>query len=191
MPKVQPTRKRQRTMYMPYDKTKKPGFFLTKQPKNSLFKGAMTSTSIETKFHDVTSTVACNTSGPSSIGLNTVPQGDDSVNRDGRKIVMKSILLRLSNYSTVTTGLPQTHRILVVYDKLGNGSTTLATYDDVLENTTPYYIAPINKINTKRFVVLFDQYVDLGGTTSAGYGNNTIQTYKLYKKLPLLQPGHG
>lgn len=110
----------------------------------------------EYKWYD-TSTTSFTTGVVSPI--NVVPLGDDAHSRDGRKIVMKSILVTGYGQSADTRGAP---RVMVVYDNQTNGALPLIT-DILTENN---WAAPHNLNNRNRFKVLYDNVAGLDKNTN-------------------------
>lgn len=177
-----------------YSNPIKQGFKRARLVKNSLYQGYMTTNKnapTERKYFDVTATGKEMSTSISVVDLNKTAQGDDDINRDGRKITMKSFLFRAVLKTKVTTGVPQSVRVLIVYDKQSNGSALGAT--DVLEAGTIY--SPLNIDNSKRFVILYDKLVDLGAGTGLANGNGggapSVTTIKLFKRLPNLEATYG
>lgn len=133
----------------------------------------------ETKFIDtnVTTAIAFNSSafGAGTL-LNGCANGSDASTRIGRKITLKSLLLRY----TFRTGTSSTWgckvRILVVYDKQANSAAPAIT--DIL--LADEFNSPNNLSNRDRFVTIFDQITDSFG---AGTGEIASASDVLYKKL--------
>ena len=134
----------------------------------------------ELKYIDITANpvIAFNdgTMVDTPILLNGCIQGSDATNRIGRKIVMKSLLLRgtFSLAATSTGGSPI--RIILFYDKQANASTPLTT--DLL--LADQFNSPNNLNNRDRFVILHDfmsEPISTGGHYSC--------SFKFYKKLNL------
>lgn len=172
----------------------KRGVKRARKVNNNLFIGSMVSNKgapIEKKYFDVTATGKEMSTSISVVDLNKTAQGDDDINRDGRKITMQSILFRATLKTKVTTGVPQTVRIIIVYDKQSNGTALAGT--DVLEAGNLY--SPLNMDNNKRFVILMDKLVDLGAGTGLANGNGggapSMTSIKFYKKLPNLEATYG
>lgn len=84
--------------------------------------------------------------------INSIPLGDDSITRDGRKIQMKSLQIRCLISQVATTGFPAGTRIIVVYDNATNG--LLPNVTDVVTTSVP--TAGMNLNNRSRFVVVYD-----------------------------------
>lgn len=113
----------------------------------------------ERKFVDVTQTgvtVAAASPAFSTIyTLNGIAPGDLPNNRDGRKAVMKSLLLRLVH--SIENGVNSGQlRVLVWYDRQPNGSA--ATITDVL--VADSHLSANNLFNSDRFVILVDQILE-------------------------------
>lgn len=114
--------------------------------------------------------------------LNALTQGTDATNRLGRKILMKSIQLRLElTDQLAATGLqpagilPGEYRIVVVFDTQTNGAAPAAA--DIFQSTPAAgLITPLNLNNRERFKVVWDKvrHVDQSGPATAHV--------KLYKK---------
>lgn len=98
-------------------------------------------------------TVAC---------LNMVPQGDDSVSRDGRKINIRSLACHVMepNYPHGTSML----RYVVVWDKQPNGALAAAT--DIMTSTA--FTAQMNLNNRSRFSMIYDS------STAKKYGSDPV-----------------
>lgn len=82
---------------------------------------------------------------------NIIVPGDTGIDREGRKVVLKSFLMRYSCTNASTAGSCQ-FRILVVYDKQTNGAAPAVT--DIL--TVNDFLGNMNLANTTRFVVIAD-----------------------------------
>jgi len=114
----------------------------------------------ELKTIDTTATNANPTATGSVVLLNGVATGDDYNTRDGRKILMKSILLRLFLKPDVTQSAPTGDilRVMLVYDKQTNAAALTAAM--VLQTAT--YASPNLLDNRERFKVLLDKYLVIG-----------------------------
>lgn len=156
--------------------------------------GYSTSGGHERKFIDVvggtvhaTLAKAANTGGDAGAGnielLNGVTLGTGATNRIGRRIKMKSILLRwiftlqASSDGLVGNGMvPGFIRILIVMDMQANGATPAVS--DILVNAgNVALVSPLNLDNRERFRVIYDKFrlIDPQGP------GNTI--FNVYKKL--------
>lgn len=102
----------------------------------------------------VSMTTGASTVGATVVGLSRCPQGDDYDERNGRKIMVQSIKLRLKSSSTATSNLRQ--RIVIFHDKQPNG--VVATPSEIFDNTavTDLTIAPINVLYRERFTIMKD-----------------------------------
>lgn len=132
----------------------------------------------ELKFVDTSNIGVAPASGVMTLGAlcNGLVPGSGANNRIGRKIVMKSILLRWSIALSPTTTQGGTFRVMIVYDKQANATAPAVT--DILLSAN--YTSQMNLSNRDRFVVLADVITD---PISAG-GNYSISG-KLFKKLNL------
>lgn len=108
--------------------------------------------------------------------LNGCTQGSDATNRIGRKLVMKSCLIRgtFSMAATSTGGSPI--RLVLVYDKQANGAQPATTDVFLADN----FSSQNNLNNRDRFVILSDFISD----PIAAAGNYSVG-FKMYKKLNL------
>lgn len=119
--------------------------------------------------------------------INGVATGNDYTDRIGRKIIMKTLLMRIFIYPTITLSSSQgtTTRCLVVYDTQPNGAAPAIT--DIL--TTNTYDSPMNLNNRDRFKVLYNKYVFTPSfVTSASVltaGSPIPRIFQCYKKLNL------
>lgn len=132
----------------------------------------------ELKFVDTSNIGVQPASGVMTVGAlcNGIVPGSGASNRIGRKIVMKSILLRWSIALSPTTTQGGTFRVMIVYDKQANATAPVVT--DILLSAN--YTSQNNLSNRDRFVILSDMITD---PISAG-GNYSLSG-KLYKKLNL------
>lgn len=112
---------------------------------------------------------------------NDVAQGTSGVTRIGRKILMKSLMIKyyFTGTGATSTGL----RCIILYDKQTNGALPAVT--DVLTSDT--IMAAQNLDNAKRFIILADFYpFDDQSEGMALAGNNgTGVMYKKYIKMNL------
>lgn len=103
--------------------------------------------------------------------LNTVPQGASTSQRVGKKILLKSLLMRGFAYTGTTAGA-QDVAWMIVYDRRPTGS--LPAITDVLTAAAP--TAFMNDNNTTRFIVLKRCHeVMLGNTTTPATGGEAIE----------------
>jgi len=91
--------------------------------------------------------------------LNGCVTGADINNRIGRKMTMKSLMLRLNFSPVATTDSPIgcTARAMVIYDAQSNASTI--TGAQVLRSDS--FLEPNNLENRDRFTVLMDKFITL------------------------------
>lgn len=133
----------------------------------------------ELKFKDVTvdgnvahTTAAFNT----GILLNGLTPGSSASERIGRKVTIKSLLIRWSVHLSATTTGGAPIRILVVYDRQANAAAPAIT--DIL--LTDNFNANNNLSNRDRFITIFDQYSE-----PISVQNNYATNGVLYKSLNL------
>jgi len=128
----------------------------------------------EFKSVDVTGTPATDTASGVLL-LNGMARGDEIFERNGREVTMKSIQLTCQNNVTTGTGVDQTHRVLLVYDRQANGAALTAA--QVL--TAVNVFSPRNLENRRRFKILMDKKLTLNA--SGEPGSNRVWTY--YRRL--------
>lgn len=135
--------------------------------------------------------------------LNGLATGTDYNNRIGRKILIKSLLIRgVAKFNSTDVATPnQTRigRIIIFIDKQPNGSdpaiTSLLDYAGVSSNYSYLGVmAPLNLNNRDRFVVLRDKFLKFNmgslqaatGTTTGTISNDMYVNWKVYiKKLSI------
>lgn len=118
--------------------------------------------------------------------LNGVAQGVDYNQRIGRRIIIKSLLFRLTlvpNISATNGALGDVLRVLIFYDAQSNASAPAVT--DILQGGT--YDAPMNLTNRDRFKILCDKFLTLGSWaftgTSLTAGSPRPTQMKVYKRM--------
>lgn len=125
----------------------------------------------EMKYIDLSNTL---TTGIAASGfsaanlLNGVVQGSDATTRIGRKIVLRSMLVRMKQRLQTTTTGGCSIRVLCVYDKQTN-ATAPAITDILLADD---FNSPNNLNNRDRFVTLFDKVLEplsAAGNVETGY----------------------
>lgn len=127
--------------------------------------------------------------------INGVATGTDYTDRVGRKIIMRSLYMRIFIYPTITTNSQNgtTSRCLVVYDTQPNNAPPAVA--DILQVNT--YDAPMNLSNRDRFKVLYNHYVFtpafVYAAASLTNGDPIPRMFKCYKKinLPTIFSGTG
>jgi len=136
----------------------------------------------ELKSVDVaTVNLAANTTGAVLL-LNGVERGTAYNQRVGNQYSIKSISMKLMSKVTATTGIEQTHRIMLVWDKHTN-----ATALDPAVLLTSVSVTAHKAIQYRtRFWVLMDKTVHLNGIAEAGVDNpNGTRHIDWYKKITL------
>lgn len=118
----------------------------------------------EKKFYDVNSSLTPPISSAFVVTpahLNPMVGGNTVQQRVGIKVVMKSVLIRatIGWNGGQTTSAPSQVRFVVVFDKQANGS--VAGRTDVFQDGT-YCNSPIQVANAERFVVLADEFSQIG-----------------------------
>lgn len=107
--------------------------------------------------------------------LNGVAQGTTANQRIGRKLIMKSILMRIGVSKQPSTAGEGLMRLLVIYDAQTNAAIPLAT--DILQIND--ISSPMNLNNSDRFKVILDKTWNIGSV------DNTSYIRALYKKCKL------
>lgn len=158
---------------------------------------------IEQKFYDtsLTPTTISNswTGGeldPATVSCISAPaMGDGPSERDGRKIVIKKVLVRgtvkFNNLQTVSpnnNAFPVHARILVVWDKQTNG--TQLSAEDVVVSQSRQYLGFRNLEYSSRFTVLMDKTITLErkaavGTTSDAVFLGVSENFELFKDVEI------
>lgn len=140
--------------------------------------GAIAASAGERKFVDNTVTLAVPLAFTWSAAqlLNGLALGTSASTRIGRKIVMKSLLLRYRWQLAATSVGGSPCRILVVYDKQANVAAPAIT--DILFSDT--FTSANNLSNRDRFVTLSDHLTDPVST-----GNDFAVSDVIYKNLNL------
>lgn len=148
-----PSRKRSRSAYTPSPFPKR-----HKKARIARSLGAKVNKILsqqERKWFDVSASQALAVNTPVVIGLANVTQGDDSTNRDGRKISIVSSQIRAVMRPTGADKF----RVIVLIDKQSNGLTPVA--GDIL--TAPSNVlSPLTMDFKERFRVIYDNFNTLG-----------------------------
>jgi len=119
--------------------------------------------------------------------INGCATGTDFTERIGRKILMKSLLLRaeFQPNTAVNNSIGEQVRFIVVYDMQTNGAALTTT--DLL--TAAATNAPNNLNNRDRFRILVDKYFATPPATFAAgvlaNGTGTSKVIKIYKRFNL------
>lgn len=108
--------------------------------------------------------------------ITLLAQGAGASQRIGRRIFLKSILIRYLVSFAATSAGSGSMRFLMFYDKQANAA--VPTVTDVLLSDS--FLSPNNISNRDRFVTIADFYSDVisGGTGTQAYGT-------IYKKVRL------
>lgn len=110
----------------------------------------------------LTTTVITNgATGANVFLLNGIQSGTTASTRIGRRITMKSILVKFNASLAPTTTGASSLRILIVYDKQANAATPAATAVLVTDTIS----SPMNLSNSSRFVTLIDETVSCIGAS--------------------------
>jgi len=161
---------------------------------------------IETKFYDTgiagTAIVATAAGAemdptPNVLCLNAITQGDGESQRDGRKVVIKSLQIKgMINADTVANSADppagRLIRILVVQDKQTNGATglqlfsgssptTLELSNALLDNRSGMVSinAPYNQNTKERFKILYDRTFNINPNDKAGSLDYVVNVRKM------------
>lgn len=119
---------------------------------------------------------------PAAGTLVEIPQGTGDIQRDGRKITVRSIHIRsnIQNTAPLTTLIQGSYlRYMLVWDKQTN--LTAPTVTAVLQ--TADYRSWRNIYNTQRFNILMDKTIVLSTTTAPSATTFTTQNYYLKKSF--------
>jgi len=108
--------------------------------------------------------------------LNGCINGSDASTRIGRKINIKSLLIRYEGHLASTSTGGGCFRILVVYDKQANATAPAIT--DVL--LTDHFLSANNLSNRDRFTTIFDHITD-----NVSANGEYLVSDVLYKRLSL------
>lgn len=108
--------------------------------------------------------------------LNGCSTGDAITNRDGNKIAMTDLLLRLAmqRHGNDTNGLYL--RVVVFYDRKPNATAPTAVQLFNADANNQDVLHPLNRAYRGRFAILYDNFVDLDE-------NTFYTTLKIYLKL--------
>jgi len=142
----------------------------------------------ELKFKDTDTiaTIPLSMAFAGGILLNGLIPGSTATTRIGRKVILKSLLMRYRGITATTSvgGCPV--RMLMVYDKQANG--VAPVLGDVLRaNAT--YTSQSNLNNRNRFVILFDRTVQLNASGESGSSRVINVRVNLRNKLVTFNGG--
>lgn len=115
--------------------------------------------------------------------INGCARGDDSSDRIGRQLIMKSIQISFTGFAANTTGIDQTHRLMLIYDKQPNG--VFPGGADILDIISPWGMRNLN--NRHRFIVLWDHRYSVSNDIAANQagGNPRLHDADYYKRVNL------
>lgn len=133
----------------------------------------MSSFTPEMKHFDLIQSIALTSSGAFSTNpLNAMVRGDTNATRDGNRIRIKKIGMRLQYLDTASTDDGDVIRIIVLVDHQANGANPAVT--DVLQSADVQAFRAAKTM--KRFTFLFDRYIawqpqtlDVAGTGFAAH----------------------
>lgn len=128
----------------------------------------------EFKSVDTHNNLAADTTSAVAL-LNGIARGDDITERIGREVVLKSIQIHARFNVATGTGVDQTQRLLIVYDRQTNGSALTAAQVLTSASTDAFR----NLENRRRFKILYDKRVAL----SASAESNSRVEMDLYRRL--------
>lgn len=140
----------------------------------------------ELKTIDSTATTNIATTGLVNT-ISGVAAGTDYNNRIGRKIMMRSLLIRMTLEPIATTSAPtgDVVRVIVFYDTQTNG--VLPTIAQLLQNSQ--FDDPLNLDNRDRFRIIMDKFIGMNPVTyTAGAltaGAPVVKTLTKYRKFKL------
>lgn len=146
----------------------------------SSFRGRNELKTIDTQTASV---IASATTG-NIILLSGVAVGTDYNTRIGRKVVIKSVYLRMAAYLTPAAPANEGDfiRCLLIVDKQANGAAPVIS--DIFQNSN--YIDPLNLNNRDRFKVMYDKMIAFGPSNYAAAaitGGAPQPRFKKYFKL--------
>jgi len=138
------------------------------------------------KDHYTASTIGESAASPPMQSLTVdITQGNDNVNRQGRKIHVKSVWLKLGIKNTTNTDSAPV-RFLLVHDMCPNNG-TVANLDAIIDDNATVDTNAFPKVdNQKRFKVLWEHHAVLGARTAAQGGRSDYQYIE--KFLPVSIP---
>lgn len=117
--------------------------------------------------------------------LNGIEQGTGAENRVGAKTTIHSLLMR----GTFTSGSRDDFvRVAIIWDKSPNGISSLPDITSFFDVNSNIHVNSFNNLNNRRrYKVLYDEVVAIGGTDGANNknGSPTIYATRAYRKLRL------
>lgn len=129
----------------------------------------------EWKYIDTADAYAVNTGGTLTL-INGLSLGNTATTRIGQKVLLQSLEVKFRNAVVATTGLDQTHRIMIVLDRQCNGAAL--TLAEVINPTNTEGLR--NLASRRRFKILQDIRFDLNAATESGssYSNKVYMRFK-------------
>lgn len=124
----------------------------------------------ELKYVDVALDSAVNNAGVILL-INGMARGADVSERIGRQVIIKSIQVYLTGLATTTTGIDQTHRYMLVYDKQTNGAFPVGA--DILNAISPWAMKNLN--NRSRFIILWDKRISVSNDVPANQAGGNVR----------------
>lgn len=167
----------------PYKKQRKAVPVASALQRQALRVGGVSSNTPELKFVDTSITTAIpfgSAAFTSGTLLNGMASGADASSRIGRKVNLKSLLIRWSFAAGAATTWDTNFRILVVYDKQAGGAAPAIT--DIL--LTDNFNSQNNLSNRDRFVTLCD-YITPKNIGGANNGCVTTDDGVIFKRFNL------
>jgi len=128
----------------------------------------LTSRGAEVKSLDLTVSTSIDTTG-SVQGLNFIRAGSSFFNRIGRRVELKSLMVKLQINPIRTMGTNDYMRIVIVYDRQTNGAAPAVA--DIIQDTdqagtnTTNIFTDINLNNRDRFQIFMDKRISLPSLT--------------------------
>lgn len=118
----------------------------------------------EMKYHDVNGTGTVSAAGASTvIAVSAIPQGDGPAARDGSKVTLKSMNVRMYLQKSGSATQATFVRIQVIQSLVGDTPTSSTIF-----NATPYVTSFRNLNHTTDFKVLVDRMVVLNDNNDEG-----------------------
>lgn len=113
--------------------------------------------------------------------LNGCTRGTDMGNRVGRRIQVKSVYMHGTSFATNGTGIDQSHRFCLFWDKTPNYQYPAVT--DVLATASPFGFRNLD--NRSRFIPLWDKWFNVCNDIAANQaaGDPRLSKFDVYKRL--------
>lgn len=137
--------------------------------------------SVEWKYVDTADAYNVNSTGVLTL-INGLSLGNTSTTRIGQKVAIQSLELKYRAAVVATTGLDQTHRILLVLDRQCNGAAL--TLADVIVPANTEGLR--NLASRRRYKILQDIRFDLNAAAESG-SSHAGKLYMKFKKPILVE----